>query len=481
MSRSILSYLVMPALFFAMFLIAGPLPAKEKDPGARGDDTAAGDTSVVIKNKGPAPAADEQKKDPAPEDTSADENEGGTGDDDSLEEASGPRFKFKGQVKNLYLFHRTDNFMGENPLTISSKNLSSDLTRVRLAPEFQYRELLTIKLDFDNELIWSNYGKSRDFTSYWRPSEYNDFLDLAWEPYRGPDLLYRIKIHRAYVKLSVDKFTATVGRQQIRFGSGKLWNPLDILNPVSPTFVEGGDEQKGTDAVRFDIYPEDRTEITAVVDFKKSGNEIEHFNMQDCNYILRVKTSVKDADIAVLGGYVSRRGVAGVDFAAILFDGMLRGSVMACIPEKKAVFFQANAGYEYTFKAGVFILGEYFFNQKALNYNRDLKAAVYTQQLYKMRQSVYLQLANQFLTVNQHYLALAVGYDFHPLVRGDLFTIGDIQGRGIFWGPTLRINAYENLDFTVGMMGAVVFNEKSSDFSEFRKNYMFYASGSYVF
>ncbi len=97
-----------------------------------------------------------------------------------------------------------------------------------------------------------------------------------------------------------------------------------------------------------------------------------------------------------------------------------------------------------------------------------------------MRQSVYLQLANQFLTVNQHYLALALGYDFHPLVRGELFTIGDIQGQGIFWGPTLRVNAYENLDFTVGMMGAVVFNEKSSDFSEFRKN-TFYASGSYVF
>lgn len=154
---------------------------------------------------------------------------------------------------------------------------------------------------------------------------------------------------------------------------------------------------------------------------------------------------------------------------------------MAYKPETESIFFQANAGYEYTFKAGVFLLGEYFFNQKALNYNRDLKAAVYRQQIYTMNQSTYLQLANQFLTVNQHYLALAVGYDFHPLVRGDLFTIADIQGQGIFWGPTLRVNAYENLDFTVGMMGAVVFNEKSSDFSEFRKNYMFYASGSYVF
>ena len=488
-----------------VWLSAGPVFPKEDGATESGKEVIEmkeGDTEPVEDGKN-APPADEKKKEKAA-------TEEKTGGEDTLSEEKPAQFKFKGQVKNLYLFHRTDNFMGEDPLTLSSKNLSADLTRVRLSPEFQYKELLTMKVDFDNEVIWSNYGKSQDFTSYWRPSGYNDFLDLTWEPYRDRDVMYRIKLNRAYVKLSVDKFTATVGRQQIRFGSGKLWNPLDILNPVSPTFVEGGDEQKGTDAIKLDFYPEEKTEITGVVDFKKSSNEIEHFNMQDCNYILRVKTSVKDTDIAVLGGYVARRGVAGFDFAAILFGGMLRGSVLAYKPEKESIFFQANAGYEYNFKAGVYILGEYLFNQKAINYNDDLKAAVFRQQLVgsdlplaliynlkpsaeyhalavnlkrasTMNQSTYDQIANQLLTVNQHYLALALGYDFHPLVRGELFTIGDIQGRGIFWGPTLKINAYENLDFTVGIMGAFTFDNKSSDFSEFRKNYLFYASGSYVF
>ena len=63
--------------------------------------------------------------------------------------------------------------------------------------------------------------------------------------------------------MSVDYFTATIGRQQIRFGSGKLWNPLDILNPISPTFIEGGDDQKGTDAVKLDFFPDDKTEISS--------------------------------------------------------------------------------------------------------------------------------------------------------------------------------------------------------------------------
>ncbi|MBN2077418.1 MAG: hypothetical protein JW838_00535 [Spirochaetes bacterium] len=415
----------------------------------------------------------------------------------------GPRFAFRGEAKNLYVFHRTDNFIGRNPLTTSSKNLSSDLTRVRLSPEFLHDDVLTIRVDLDNELLWSNYGKSKDFTAYWRPSEYNDFLDLNWEPYRGLDLLYRVKIHRAYLKVSVEGFTGSIGRQQIRFGSGKLWNPLDILNPISPTFVEGGDEQKGTDAVKLDFYPGDTTEITAVVDFKKSNNKIERFNMGDQNYIARVKTSVRDADIAILGGYVSRRGVAGFDFAAIVLDGMLRGAVLASqanglyvdryspwyrlrylLPGRDgrgSIFFQANAGYEYTFKAGVYFLVEYFYNQKALNYNRELKVASIDAGLNATVQKTYLMLSNIPLTTNQHYCAVALGYDFHPLVRGEFFTIGDIQGRGIFWSPLLRVNAMENLDFSAGIMGAFVFNNRASDFSEFRKNYLFYASGSYVF
>lgn len=475
-------------------------------------------------------------------DTGADPAPGGvraTADDENaIEENRKPQFKFGGTVKNLYQFHRTDNYLGSDPLSRGSKNLSADMTRLRLSPEFTYRETLTARVDLDNELIVSNYGRSRDFTAAWRQSQYNDLLTLAWEPYRGKELYYRIKAHRATVKVAAGWFALTLGRQQIRFGSGKLWNPLDILNPVSPTFVEGGDEQKGTDAVKLDFYPNDKTEITAVADLKKSGNEIEHFNLRDCNYLVRVKTSAGEADIAVMGGYVSRRGIAGFDVAAILFDGMVRASAAASIHDRRKVFFQANGGYEYTFKNGLFFLVEYFYNQKGLNYDRDLRAAsiaygmgtldrmsardrihraitlgdgystaalAYDEVRRRRGQPVegygtksikaslrsytylnrgqrtYLELANEPLTVNQHYAALALGYDFHPLVRGELFVIGDIQGRGVFFVPTLKINAYENLDFTVGMMGAVIFNNRASDFSELRKHYLYYASGSYVF
>jgi len=295
---------------------------EEKDENAvdiDNDDAAGSDTDKKKTGK---------KKTPETKKGTGEASKADDGGDTLDDETKGARFKFKGQVKNLFTFHETDNYIDWNPLAPDHRNLVADLTRVRLSPEFNYRDIVNIRVDYDNELIASNYGNSMYFKGYWRPSQYNDFLHLAWEPYRGSEVYYRTKIHRAYVKVSVDYFTATIGRQQIRFGSGKLWNPLDILNPISPTFIEGGDDQKGTDAIKLDFFPDDKTEISFVYDLKKSNNKIGHFNMKDCNYILRAKTSIKDTDIAILGGYVSRRGVAGFDFAAILFDGMLRGSVM---------------------------------------------------------------------------------------------------------------------------------------------------------
>ncbi|MBP7734619.1 MAG: hypothetical protein KA369_01475 [Spirochaetes bacterium] len=493
--------LIMPLL---LLMLAGTISAtqgQKKNAPPKPDDPA----RVEQKNDNAeeAGAGERGKKNAGKDKALINEPPSADDSDESLDEQKDARFKFKGQVKNLFTFHETDNFIEDNPLSTVHKDLIADLTRIRLSPEFLYKDILSIRVDYDNELIASNYGNSLYFKSYWRTSQYNDFLHLSWEPYRGDEVYYRTKIHRAYIKVNVDHFTATVGRQQIRFGSGKLWNPLDILNPISPTFVEGGDDQKGTDAVKLDFFPDDKTEISFVYDLKKSDNKIDKFNMGDCNYIIRAKTSIKDTDLALLGGYVTRRWTGGFDFAAILFDGMLRGSMIVtqapspyfkpedsryywkyllttkneCFP----VYFQANVGYEYTFKAGVYFLAEYFYNQRALNYNKDLKLAGLSSQLNAMDQGTYLQIANQFLTTNQHYVAVALGYDFHPLVRGELFAIGDIQGQGIFWSPALKINAYENLDFTVGAMGAFVIGNKASDFSEFRKNYLFYASGSYVF
>ncbi len=423
-------------------------------------------------------------------DADADGKKDGAKDKDDVElEETKPVFKLRGYAKDMLTFHRTNSFLGDDALTPSSKNLFSNLTRVRLSPEFKYRDYVYMIVDFDNELIASNYNRSRDFNMYWRPSGYNDFFRMTWEPVYNRRILYRTKIHRAYAKFSAKYFTATIGRQQIRFGSGRLWNPLDILNPISPTTLEGAEEQKGTDALRLDFYPTETSEISIVYSPKRYDNRIDRHYFEKDNYVARVKTAISDFEFAVLGGYISERGVAGLDITAVVLKGILRGAAICAKPTDGKLYFQANAGYEYTFKNGIFFLVEYFYNQNGINYNSKLKAA-YLEQSYLgfhqynrkyIKYDNYNMLANQFLTVNQHYVALALGYDFMPLLRGELFLMGDIQGRGIFASPTLTYNAIENMDIQAGVMMAFVFNGMTSDFREFDKNYFYNLSVKYSF
>jgi hypothetical protein len=373
--------------------------------------------------------------------------------------------------------------MGNNLFSQEKKNLFTDMKRIRLIPEFTYQDIVLIHVEWDNELIMSSYNKSYEFDNSVRGREYNDFFDMSWEPYYGEQALYRTKIHRAYLKASKDFFSMTLGRQQIRFGSGKLWNPLDILNPVSPTFIEGPEDQKGTDALMLNFYCNEKTELAIIFDPKLVSNNFHDITAEGNNYVLRLRTTVVNTDIALMGGWVAKRGVGGVDLASVVADGMLRGCVMFHYPQEFHWFFQANLGYEYTFKEGVSLLAEYFYNGIGLNFNSEVKNAAAETYFFGMKQKNYYYLANQLITNNEHYLGIAIGYDFTPLLRGELFVIFDFQGYGMFMSPALKYNAMENLDLNFGILFGVELADSkyASDFKAFKEPFLYYLSLIYYF
>ncbi len=385
-------------------------------------------------------------------------------------------FKFKGQFKNLYTQTKTDQYSE----TGKDKTLITDLTRLRLSPELNLAETLLVHVDFDNELIVGNYLKSKEFDLLWRQSNYNDLFHLSREPYYNDDIFYRMKLHRAYTKFTLGSFTATAGRQQIRFGSGRLWNPLDILNPVDPTGVEGAEEQKGTDALKLDYYPNEKTEIGLIFDAKRvnDSGKFEDLSAKNSNTIARLKTTFGETEIAGLGGRVAHRSIGGADVSGILFDGTIRGGALYSHPDESRSFWQASAGYEYNFSSGLYFLAEYYYNQNSLNYNDDLLAAYIRQKIFGINDKYYRELSNQPLTYNQHYAGIAIGYDITALVRADFFSIYDFQGKGLLINPSLKYNIFENIDVAAGLMAAHVFDgsSKTSDFETLSENALFYAS-----
>jgi len=388
--------------------------------------------------------------------------------DDNFVEDKKVRFKFKGQFKDLFTIVHTDQYIKTLP-PVSDKLLVTNMKRLRLSGELLVGTILTLHVDYDNEIYLSSFNNSVTFRGYNSPSQYNDLVPMYWDLAHTDDILYRMKLLNAYAKIVLGPVTMTIGQQQVRFGSGKLWNPLDILASISPTAVEGPEEQKGILAFRSDFYFNDKTELSFVYSQNRNANAFDTVSIADSNGVLRFKTTVWKFDLAFLGGWVARRITAGGDITVTLFDGIFRTAAVYFRPEDGKHYVQVNAGYEYTIKKGPTLYLEYFFNSSSINNNADLAASMLTASTGTMTQSDFNNVAARVLTMNGHYLAFGGSWEFAALWNGTAMLIYDIEGQGLFLTLGVSYNIIENVNLSMGIMYGQVFDRAgyASDFDAF--------------
>lgn len=403
-------------------------------------------------------------------------------DESEVSEYSRWEMVFHGSCRNLFTYQETDEFIKNSTSLPEEKRMAADLNRISLSPEINYGDSFTFHADMDVEAIFSNYNKTVPFDLYWRGSEYNNFTRPSVEPVYNTSICLLAEIRNIYVKMTGGAFTTTIGRQQVRFGSSKLWNPLDILNPLSPVHVEGSEEQNGIDALRLDWYPGESTELTCVVNPVRENNRLSDTSVKSSNYAVRFKTGFSECDTAVLAAYTAKRSNVGFDFQLVVLDGLLTGAILWSMPEEGKNFLQCGSGYEYTFGNGIYFLVEYFYNSLPVNDDDDLQRAVFLMSSEGIRAAGYYILANRIITYNAHYVSVAAGYDIHPLLRGECFGIYDVQGSGLFLNISLKLNALQDLDLTAGILSSFVKqNSRPSDFLPYDRKPFYYAAVDYYF
>ncbi len=93
-------------------------------------------------------------------------------------------------------------------------------------------------------------------------------------------------IYRAYLQYRGNRHFWSVGRQRIPFGVGRIWNPIDVFNPINVEAIEP-DERPGTDSIRYEYAFSDLSNIDATVARDKGA--------------IRVKGFLEYADVALAG------------------------------------------------------------------------------------------------------------------------------------------------------------------------------------
>ena len=170
-----------------------------------------------------------------------------------------------------------------------------------------------------------------------------------------PDSLQnRTSLYRAYVQYRGMKHFWSVGKQRIPLGVGRIWNPIDVFNPVDSEAVEP-DERAGTESLRYEYAFTELSNLDATLARDKGA--------------VRIKGYLEYADIALVGlvDEDNDRDIIGWELAGRLpKTGIELRSEGGSFHDRSSGERHTEflVGAEYGFANSLTLLGEYKFSDE---------------------------------------------------------------------------------------------------------------------
>lgn len=89
-----------------------------------------------------------------------------------------------------------------------------------------------------------------------------EIVPLTWRPDVGDAVALQHRFDRLVLSTKVKRVDLAFGRQPISFGTGRIFTPLDLVNPFHPATIDS-EYKPGVDAVRADAYVGATGKLTA--------------------------------------------------------------------------------------------------------------------------------------------------------------------------------------------------------------------------
>lgn len=214
------------------------------------------------------------------------------------------------------------------------------------------------------------------------------------------------EVDRAVYQQRFKKTTLSLGRQAIDWGSGRLWQPLNVFGSFAPTDLDT-DYKPGIDAARLDWFPSNFSSLTAV--YAASPNDNAAVD-DSTNAALYYKSQLGDAsEFALLAGGVIGNSVLGASFESA-WSGM-GWRVEALLTtfkttNEKALFW--IAGFDYQFSNGTLLTAEWYDNSRGAT-----NATVLSQS----QSDTYIKYGLQ-QQLSRNVLGLSLSKDISSLLNG---------------------------------------------------------------
>lgn len=357
-----------------------------------------------------------------------------------------PKHSFRGYIKDL----RTASFRDLDTVAVDN------LIHNRLNFRYYFSDKLSLGIENRNRIFYGESVKSNPaYADLFK--EDRGVMDLSFVPLdRGSVVIHSI-IDRLWINYSHKKFDLRIGRQRINWGVNLVWNPNDIFNAYS--FVDFDyEERPGSDAVRFQFYPNDNSAIEYVFqagkDFKNHSNAL-MYKINKWNY-----------DFQFFGGYQTRELgfddlIFGTGWAGNIENAGFKGEASYFIPISSLsngpnTILSVSFSIDYAFANSFYVNGSFLFNT-----NPIFETQGEPQGLLAFYST---ELTAKNLMPSEYNLFAQVSFPFSPIVNTSLSAIYGLDLDLVFLNPVVGISIANNWELS--LVGQIVFAPSASnDFS----------------
>jgi len=246
------------------------------------------------------------------------------------------------------------------------------------------------------------------------------YMDLTWTLEDGPRHENIQRFDRLAVEYRAEHWGVTVGRDAVSWGSGIVFQPLDIFAPFAPTTVDR-DYKPGEDLVKVDGVTEHGSDWQLLGVFRRNlqgdrTGSVDSFGG-------KWHSLLGSYEVELLGAKHYRDHVAGVSVKRALAGAVLRTDWLFTNLDDGGYKTSGAVNLDYSFvwrDRNWYVFGEYFHNGFGTN----------TQpvDLIKLPKALSARLLRgELFTLLQDYLALGARVEWHPLVTQSITLITNLH------------------------------------------------------
>ena len=213
---------------------------------------------------------------------------------------------------------------------------------------------LRLQLDHDSELLAGNSAYRAALDEALAAPQEQALRDRSvwWQDRRS---LGRQQLFRAFVQARSGDFSATLGRQRIALGQGRLWSSLDLLNPPNPQQIEREDFI-GVDALLVEQALGPLSRASLVLAPTPGGGPQ--------RWLLQWRTHWQAMDLSFSHARYGQDRLLAVDLAGQWADAGLRAEFTRTAPAAGSAHFSGVLGADYAFNARLSASLEWYWRSR---------------------------------------------------------------------------------------------------------------------